>query len=112
MERSFCTIARRRRENCTVVVMLSLFFEITLEDRVKVTLFRDIRAVGWASVLAFLILVIEGITLLVPAPQGMGRQRPMMGYLTICLLQGACVRSYTGSYTHLGSEAASSESIP
>ena len=26
MERSFCRIARRRRENCTVVVMLSLFF--------------------------------------------------------------------------------------
>ena len=64
MERSFCRIARLRRENCTVVVMLSLFFEITLEGRVKNTLFRDIiRAVGWASVLAFLILVIEGITL-------------------------------------------------
>ena len=40
-------------------------------------------------------------TVLVPAPQGMGRQRPMIGCLSSEVLQGACIRYYTSGYTPL-----------
>ena len=53
-------------------------------------------------VLSLLWPQVRDTLLLVPAPQGMVHQRPMIGCLTIKLLQGVCIRYYTpGSYTPL-----------
>ena len=75
-------------------------------------------AAGWKEVLrAPAAHGVSSNKLLVPAPQGMGRQRPMMGFLITDCTEGGCYKGRVSgttrvATTQLGSEAASSDPIP